>query len=82
MKSSYIELSAECSEWFTSESIAKDGDLESDSEKPDHEQFVSEDAHETSSLEPWANWTQRTTHDVEDKCKQLDICTWVEKARS
>ena len=32
-------------------------------------------------LEPWVEWIQRVTHNVENNLKQLKIRTWVEQAR-
>ena len=65
-----------------SEKVVDAVDFDSDAEKEDLEQLVSENARDSRELEPWVDWIKRATHDVEEKCKKLDIPSWVGKARS
>ena len=63
------------------EKVADADDFDSDAEKEDPEHFMSKDTSESTKLEPWVDWIKRTTHDVEEKCKQLNMTSWVEKVR-
>ena len=63
------------------EKVVDAGDFDSDAEKEDLEEFVLENPRDSEELEPWVEWIQRATHDVEEKCKNLDITSWVDKAR-
>ena len=64
-----------------SEKVVDAVDFDSDAEKEDPEQFLSENLRRSEELEPWVEWIKRATHDVEEKCKNLDITSWVDKAR-
>ena len=65
-----------------SEKVVDAVDFDSDAEKENPEQFVSEFARDSTELEPWVDWIKCATHDVEEKCKNLDITSWVDKARA
>ena len=63
------------------EIVADSADMDSDIEQQDAGKFIVEDGKSTAKLEPWVGWIQRATHDVEAKCKDLGMESWIEKAR-
>ena len=54
------------------ETVAVVVDVDSDAEKEDPENCLAEDARDNTLTEPWVDRIRRTTHDVEERCKQLD----------
>ena len=66
----------------SSETVADTVDVDSEIEEESFTHYVMEDAEGTSQLEPWVDWIRRTTHEIEQRCSNLDIANWVEEARA
>ena len=52
-----------------------------DSEEGEGDQSCAPEEDSRDELEPWAEWIQRVTHNVENSLRRLRIRTWVEQAR-